>query len=101
MPTDLEALVELLKDVVAFSLSLRDFIWVGFLWQDTRRVDVRRSLRCAGGGLLVFRCGGSPLDLVVWGKEVAIKYQRTVVDGLVRLHPCLLFLCRGGLVTGD
>ena len=68
MPTDLEALVELLKDVVAFSLSSRDFIWMGFLGQDTRREYVRRSLRCAGGGLLVFRCEGSPSDLVVWGK---------------------------------
>ena len=77
MPTDLEALVELLKDVVAFSLGWRDFIWMGFPGQDTRREYVRRSLRCAGGGLLVFRCGDSPLDLVVWGKEVAIKYQRT------------------------
>ena len=94
MPTDLEALVELLKDVVTFGLVWRDFIWVGFLWQDTRRVDVRRSSRFVGGGLLVFRCGGSPLDLVEWGKKVAIKYQRTVVDdGL--LPP------RGGLVTGD
>jgi len=58
--TDLEACVELLKDVVAFSLSSRDFICMDFLWHDTRRVYVRRSSRCAGGGLPVSRCGGSP-----------------------------------------
>jgi hypothetical protein len=61
VPTNLETLVELLKDVVAFSLS-----WCRILvvWACLGDTYVRRSLQCVGGGLPASRCGGSPSDRV-------------------------------------
>lgn len=57
--TDLEALVELSKYIVAFRLCSSLSVSEGG-GHESWKVGVRRSLRCDGGGLLVSRCEGFP-----------------------------------------